>query len=535
MKNIFPLIASVITLTASSSAASEAVVFDHASYPIHFLLTHPRSTGTAFEQIMRTHGDMTVLHQPFLDSFLLKWLPIGEPYLKNISPGLTDKDVGNKLFQLAEKQPVFLKEQGFIVLDYFKAYPDFYRNPQVKFAFLIRDPAKSIISCYYKMPSIDNMGIGLIGHEQLWELFNMIKDATGKTPIVIDSDELLKNPLAILNQLGDSWGMTFTEKDLHWKKGYADEWLHIDSNWYVEVSDSTQLEPYRGDIPREADGTPAYAEVEDLQARKRLQNMYHSQIGFYHKLLQYAIQPKMKKIQPHQPSAHQSLKDILSIRITELIEQSQQMPGLTQAEFSSIKDTVSDAWKVLAREGILEVTCTDQEARSSFVALQGIIEHVLSTELRQHITTLDGFIHTPMPATPLCTRGEISRELVDSSIEMDPHRLLTIKARATIVRDYLFQGGNLYIVYPRSGLLKRTLEQQQIYKEELRNYPSHLFDVPLNIDSIPLNWIGATYFFKDQSDNLFVFGIKMTQANHPQDIGHFGLWFGSIDQLTCSP
>jgi hypothetical protein len=139
------------------------------------------------------------------------------------------------------------------------------------------------------MPSIDNTGIGLIGHEELWELFNILKESTGKAPLVIDSNEFLKNPLPILNQLGEEWGMAFTEKDLHWEKGCTDEWLHIDSNWYVEVINSCKLESYQGDIPREADGTPIYGEVEDLQVRKRLQDMYHHQIDFYQKLLQYAI------------------------------------------------------------------------------------------------------------------------------------------------------------------------------------------------------------------------------------------------------
>jgi hypothetical protein len=263
----------------------------HASHPIYFLLTHPRSTGTAFEKIMRTHGDTEVVHQPFLEPFLLKWLPADNPYLKNIPLDLTYNGIKNKLFQLAEKKSLFFKEQGYIVLDYFKAHPDFYQNPQVRFAFLIRDPAKSIISCYRKMPSIDNTGIGLIGHKELWELFNMIQEFTGKPPLVIDSDDLLKTPLPILNKLGETWGMTFTEKDLHWEKGYVDEWLHIDGNWYIEVSNSIELGSYHGDVPCLEDGTPEYAEVEDLQARKRLQDMYHTQIGFYQKLLQYAVKP----------------------------------------------------------------------------------------------------------------------------------------------------------------------------------------------------------------------------------------------------
>lgn len=238
-----------------------------------------------------------------------------------------------------------------------------------------------------------------------------------------------------------------------------------------------------------------------------------------------------EKIIPNEEQiAHPSLKEFLSNKIREVIEESQEIPGFTKIEFAGVKENISKTWNKLFREGVLEITGTDKEIRPSFVALQAVIEHVLSIELQKSIKTLSGFIHTPTPSTALCTKGEISPELVDHSIEIDPNRLLTIKARATIIRDYLLQGGNLYVIYPQSGLLKRSLEQQKIYKEALANYSSHLFDIPLHVDSIPLKLTGATYLFRDHSDNLFVFGIKMTQANHPQDTGSFGLWFGSIDQ-----
>ena len=229
-------------------------------------------------------------------------------------------------------------------------------------------------------------------------------------------------------------------------------------------------------------------------------------------------------------SAQPSLQEALSVKINEVIAHSKKIPGFTEVGFSGLRDSIQNAWNALSQKGVLEITGTDKEVRPYFVALQGVIEHVLSTELQRHVGTLNGFIHTPMPATPLCTKGEISPDLVDRTIEMDPKRLLTVKVRTTIIRDYLFQGGSLYIVYPRLGLSKRTSEQQKIYSEELSNYSSHLFDIPLDVDEIPSSLIGATYLFKDRLGRLFVFAIKMTQANSPQDTGNFGLWFGSIEQ-----
>lgn len=215
------------------------------------------------------------------------------------------------------------------------------------------------------------------------------------------------------------------------------------------------------------------------------------------------------------------LQEIIHTQVLQTLKHSNQFDGL-QEEISKIYD-------ILAQKGVLELSGTDQEIRPYFVALQGIIEHVLASLLQKDVKSLTGYIHTPMPATPLCTLGEISPRLVDPKIEMDPARLSSVKARVTILRDYLAKGGNLYIVYPKDGFSRRTEKQQEIYKQELANYPNHLFDVPLNQDHIPEDLIGATYFFQDTLGNTFVFAIKMTQANDPKDIGNFGLWLGPIN------
>jgi hypothetical protein len=216
----------------------------------------------------------------------------------------------------------------------------------------------------------------------------------------------------------------------------------------------------------------------------------------------------------------------------ETIENSDHVPGLRSEEFNSLKIGIAERWNELVEKGFLEITATDKEVRPYFVALQGIIEHVLAYELNKSVKSLTGVIHTPMPATPLCTEGNVSEELVDPSIEEDPLRLFTVKARTTIIRDYLFQGGDLYVVYPKEGMAKRGEIQQQIYRKELENYPSHLFDHPLDIGSIDNDLIGAFYLFKNADGKVFAFAIKMTQANSPQDSGSFGLW---LDEVSKSP
>lgn len=256
----------------------------HSDHPIYFLLTHPRATATAFEKILRTHGEMKVVHQPYLTPYLLNTLPMNHPYRSSLPDKMSYDEVTDQIFKLAKDGPVFFKEQSYIVLDYLKAHPELSLNPQVKFAFLVRDPAKSILSYYKKMPSVNN---SIIGHEQLWELFVLLKENLGDDLVVIDSDQLLQNPLAILQKLGKSWGLNFSEDDIRWSKGYADDWTF--KEWYVEVGDSTQLESYRGDVPRLPDGTPIYEEIENLYIREYLQNCFRWQNFYYQQLLEYAV------------------------------------------------------------------------------------------------------------------------------------------------------------------------------------------------------------------------------------------------------
>jgi len=198
------------------------------------------------------------------------------------------------------------------------------------------------------------------------------------------------------------------------------------------------------------------------------------------------------------------------------------------ASFEKTQDELA-VWDRLVCEGVVELSGSDAEVRPSFVTLQGVVEQALASELGKGILRLKGVIHTPRPTTALCSRGEISPGLVDASLEGDAERLKTVKARTTMVRDFLHKGGDLYIVYPKGGLELRTEDQQAIYKAELEKHPKNLIDVQLSLEEIPGELVGATYFFDDEEGKVHVFSIQMTQAKDPLDSGHYGLWYGSAD------
>lgn len=224
-------------------------------------------------------------------------------------------------------------------------------------------------------------------------------------------------------------------------------------------------------------------------------------------------------------SACEEVLEILNGKMIEIFEYSRSL------EIASQREEMALLWGDLFRQGVVEKQGLDQEFRPLFVTLQGVIEQVLTNELGRSVKSVTGVIHTPLPATPLCTRGEISPELVDASIAQDPARLLTVHTRVKILRDYLEKGGRLYVAYPKEGFSQRTLEQQAVYLEELARYPAQLLDWPLKCESLPEDLIGATYFFEDAHQRSFIFGIKMRQAKEPQD-GSFALWFGSCEHAS---
>ena len=60
----------------------------------------------------------------------------------------------------------------------------------------------------------------------------------GKTPVVIDSDELLKNPENYLKKLCELLNIPFSEKMLRWKKGGIPEDGIWAKHWYGNVHNS---------------------------------------------------------------------------------------------------------------------------------------------------------------------------------------------------------------------------------------------------------------------------------------------------------
>lgn len=108
--------------------------------------------------------------------------------------------------------------------------------------FLIREPKEMITSFIKVVPDVTIDAFGLI--EQT-EMFKQLKAQTGRTPIVVDSKDVLQNPRKILGLWCEAIGVAFDEAMLSWPPGLRDTDGVWAKHWYGNVMNSTGFAPYK--------------------------------------------------------------------------------------------------------------------------------------------------------------------------------------------------------------------------------------------------------------------------------------------------
>ena len=210
-------------------------------HPIYFLWATPRSTSTAFEWMMRQRGDLTCFHEPFGE-----WWYAGDgapwPRLTPASPrkpGVTFHTVWARLKKAAAKGPVFAKDFGHYIEDY---WSDDLLD-RITHSFLIRDPAKVVTSVQKRWPDVHPKELGFA---ELRALFDEVTRRTGQHPTVIDSDDMLANPEAVIAAYCRGVGIPFIKNALKWPPGDRSAVSWYDSgSWHEKLQDSDGLKPQK--------------------------------------------------------------------------------------------------------------------------------------------------------------------------------------------------------------------------------------------------------------------------------------------------
>ncbi len=199
----------------------------------------PRSTSTAFEWMMRQRGDMKCFHEPFGEA----WYQGENPLWPRVSPdsprtpGLTLERVLETLQAEARAGLVFSKDfPHYITHMLDDEFLDLFNH-----SFLIRHPAKTITSMFSKWPDFH---ADEVGFREQRALFDLICDRDGMAPPVLDSDDLLENPRAMVQVWCEAVGIPFKPDALSWSPGARDEVSWWDGgSFHANLRDSDGLKP----------------------------------------------------------------------------------------------------------------------------------------------------------------------------------------------------------------------------------------------------------------------------------------------------
>lgn len=239
--------------------------------PVIALWAHSRSMSTAFLRMMIERGDVVVLHEPFLA------LAQGEAVTLPAADGRGDVRAGSVpelvrgLADLGRERPVFVKE----VLDY--RYEYVFAAPAalawMTHVFLVRDPRPTISSHYAIKPTVT---CPEIGYEWLWELFELLRAASGRTPLVLRSEALLRDPRAQVEGFCAAVGLPFLPGALHWAPGDRPEWQRH-RGWHLDTINSSGFTASANRYQSTVDNHP------------RLRAFYNHHYPFYQRIVEHAL------------------------------------------------------------------------------------------------------------------------------------------------------------------------------------------------------------------------------------------------------
>ena len=250
------------------------------------LWSSPRSLSTAFERSIRELKSVKVLGEPHLRAYYYgperKRESTHHPSQFELDDSATYEAAAAELFKEYDGyEAVFAKELAFYIEGKYEKYVEG-EFSRFKHTFLIRHPLKSIPSlirasgkCGLSSPLND------IGIKQLYLFYKVVQQSINPHPIVIDADDLLANPRAIMEHYCKETGLPFDEQMLTWQPGEVQDWLSY--KYYKEffstvMASSGFLKPSTNSVT-----------VADLSVEA--QDVYQQVLPFYEAMYQERFQP----------------------------------------------------------------------------------------------------------------------------------------------------------------------------------------------------------------------------------------------------
>lgn len=193
------------------------------------LISGPRNISTALMYSFGNRDDTTIVDEPMYAYYLhqSKADHPGKEEVLSALPSDLSTVLDRFFFNTVSTPYYFIKGMA----HHYHNIEDLSFLLNLNNLFLIRDPAKLIASFAQVIPNPTLQDIGI---KIEWDLYKYLL-SEGQHPIVLNTEEVLKEPKSVLTQLCDLLHIPFDPKMLHWDPGPRKEdgvWARF---WYHSV------------------------------------------------------------------------------------------------------------------------------------------------------------------------------------------------------------------------------------------------------------------------------------------------------------
>jgi hypothetical protein len=201
----------------------------------------PRNISTALMRSFGNRDDAVVVDEPLYAHYLLA---TGKPHpgaKEVIAAGETDwrKVVAHLTGPIPGGKGVYYQKH---MTHHVLPGMDRQWLGQLTNCFLIRHP-REVLASYTKV--VETPELADLGFVQQAEIFQWVRNQTGRIPPVIDAADVLRDPRRMLCQVCEAVGIKFQDSMLSWPAGPRPTDGVWAKYWYGEVEKSTGFRPYQ--------------------------------------------------------------------------------------------------------------------------------------------------------------------------------------------------------------------------------------------------------------------------------------------------
>ncbi|MGW7548829.1 sulfotransferase-like domain-containing protein [Streptomyces sp. NPDC054770] len=129
--------------------------------------------------------------------------------------------------------------------------------------FIIRDPGPTLASHYAMNP---HFTCDEVGYEHQVAIFDLVRNSTGRVPLVMEAERLVKEPEQVIRHYCRETGIPFRASALSWEPGEQQAWSRT-GEWHQAVARSTGFHSAESTYPVSVDNNAMLAKYHSHHMR----------------------------------------------------------------------------------------------------------------------------------------------------------------------------------------------------------------------------------------------------------------------------